>query len=157
MNEWAQLAGELLETRGWRVAVAESCTGGLVGHLITGVPGSSAYFLGGVIAYDNQVKTGLLGVRETSLIYWGAVSSQVAAEMASGVRGLLGAGIGLSVTGIAGPGGGSPGKPVGLTYLGIATRDEVRVWRHVWQGSREENKSASAEALLRHLYQFLSR
>lgn len=112
--------GEVLLQRGWTLAVAESCTGGGVGHRLTHTPGSSRYFLGGVIAYDNALKTRLLGVSSRTLATHGAVSSQCAHEMAAGVRRATGARLGLSVTGVAGPGGGTAQKPVGLVFVGIA-------------------------------------
>lgn len=149
------LIGARLRARGWRLAVAESCTGGLLGHRLTEVAGSSDYFLGGVIAYANAVKTALLGVRPETLETWGAVSPQTALEMAEGVRQLTGATVGLSATGIAGPGGGTPLKPVGLVYLGLAAPGERRVWRHVWSGDRTANKAASAQAALEQLAAFL--
>ena len=105
------LAGKLLRQRCWQLAVAESCTGGLVGHLLTNVPGSSDYFLGGVISYANEAKLSLLGVHLETLETFGAVSRQTVLEMAGGVRHLLSADVGLSVSGIAGPGGGTPVNP----------------------------------------------
>lgn len=145
----------LLKALGWRVAVAESCTGGLLGHEITQVSGSSAYFLGGIIAYADEIKVALLGVSEASLMRWGAVSAQVALEMAAGARRRTGAEVGLSITGIAGPTGGTVEKPVGLTYIGLAAPRERRAWRHVWKGDRVANKQASARAALTHLLHYL--
>ncbi|MEM9246138.1 MAG: competence/damage-inducible protein A, partial [Cyanobacteria bacterium P01_F01_bin.153] len=112
--------GQLLKQRGETVAVAESCTGGGVGQMLTTIPGSSAYFLGGIISYDNQVKAKCLGVSENTLTKVGAVSAEVAEQMAVGVQKSLDSTWGISVTGIAGPGGGSEDKPVGLVYVGIA-------------------------------------
>ncbi len=145
----------LLKARGWRLAVAESCTAGLLGHEITQVSGSSAYFWGGVIAYADEIKMGLLDVSETSLIRWGAVSAQVALEMATGVCRCTGAEVGLSITGIAGPTGGTAQKPVGLTYVGLAVPQERWAWRHVWDGDRSENKRVSVQAALAHLLRYL--
>ena len=157
MREAALLAPWLRE-RNWHLAVAESCTGGLLGHWITSVPGSSAYFLGGVLAYANEMKRRLLGVKPASLARWGAVSAQVALEMAVGVCARTGAEVGVSVTGIAGPGGGSAEKPVGLVYIGAAWPTERRVWRHLWlDGGRRENKENSAQAALLHLQACLAR
>lgn len=116
----AEVVGKLLRQRGETVSVAESCTGGKLGALFTDVPGSSDYFWGGIIAYDNRVKTQLLAVETDVLEYCGAVSALVAEQMALGVKRLLGTDWGLSITGIAGPGGGDTDKPVGLVYLGIA-------------------------------------
>ncbi len=116
---WSGL-GRLLRERGLTLATAESCTGGLVGSLVTDVPGSSHYYCGGVVAYSNEVKVRLLGVRRATLKRYGAVSAQTATEMAEGVRNRTGADIGVAVTGIAGPGGGTRKKPVGLVYIAIA-------------------------------------
>lgn len=141
--------GALLRARGWRIATAESCTGGLIAHRLTNVPGSSDYVQGGVVAYANAVKQSLLHVRQGTLIAYGAVSEPVAAEMAVGARDLFGVEVTLSVTGIAGPGGGTPEKPVGLTFIGLAGPEgRLEVRRHIWDGDREAIKNASAEAAL---------
>lgn len=154
-NALSAEVGRHLRQRGWTLAVAESCTGGLLGHLITATPGSSDYFLGGVIAYANEVKQNLLGVRAETLQTHGAVSRETAIEMARGVRDLLHADVALAITGIAGPGGGTAEKPVGLVYIAIALPEGESCERHVWPGDREENKYRSANAalelLLRHL------
>ncbi|MBZ0282982.1 MAG: CinA family protein [Anaerolineae bacterium] len=148
--------GDLLRARGWTVGTAESCTGGLIMHLLTNVAGSSAYVLGGVVAYSNAVKQSLLRVRQGTLIAYGAVSEAVAAEMATGARTLLNVDVAVSVTGIAGPGGGTAEKPVGLTYVGLAGPNNLLVVRrHIWNSDREGNKTASAEAALRLLYDVL--
>jgi PncC family amidohydrolase len=133
---------------GLTVATAESCTGGLVGHAITGVSGSSGYFLGAIVAYADEVKIGLLRVPVGVLSAHGAVSAQVAVAMASGARSAIGADLAVSVTGIAGPEGGTPAKPVGLTYVAVAGPDGADVRRHVWDGDREANKLESAAAAL---------
>jgi PncC family amidohydrolase len=146
---------QLLIMRDWRLAVAESATGGLLGHIITQVPGSSAYFWGGVIAYANDIKTGLIHVQESSIIKWGAVSSYVALEMAQGICRAAKTEVGLSITGIAGPGGATPVKPVGLYFLGLALPGELRVWRHVFDGSRLENNIHAAQTALEHLLEML--
>jgi nicotinamide-nucleotide amidase len=140
--------GDLLRERGWTLAVSESCTGGLVGHRITNVPGSSDYYRGSITAYANAVKAQLLDVPQSTLEAHGAVSAETARAMARGVRRVFDADVGLSVTGIAGPGGGTPEKPVGLTYVGLSTPDGEVVERHVWPGDRVANKRASAEAVL---------
>jgi PncC family amidohydrolase len=134
--------------RGLTVAVAESCTGGLVADAITDIPGSSGYFAGGVVSYSNAAKEQLLGVAGDVLAAHGAVSAQVARAMAEGVRARFDAHLGMAVTGIAGPDGGSDAKPVGLTYVAVADRDGVDVRRHAWSGDRLANKSASAAATL---------
>jgi PncC family amidohydrolase len=149
------LAGELLRKRGWRLGVAESCTGGLVGHRLTNVPGSSDYFWGGAIAYANEAKQRQLGVRLDTLATFGAVSSQTALEMARGIRQALSLDIGLSVTGVAGPGGGTLEKPVGLTWIGLSAPDDEITWQHTWHGGRIFNKQHSAQAALQHLVDFL--
>jgi PncC family amidohydrolase len=141
--------GAALSQRGWTVCAAESCTGGLVLHRLTNIAGSSAYVLGGVVTYSNEAKQKLIGVREATLVAYGAVSEQTAAEMADGVRALFDADIAVSITGIAGPGGGTPEKPVGLTYIGLVRRGQPpQVQRHVWQGDRIAIKDASASAAL---------
>ena len=141
--------GEVLKARGWTVCAAESCTGGLVMHRLTNVAGSSAYVLGGIVSYSNEAKQKLLGVREETLITYGAVSEQTAVEMVTGVQGLFDAEIAVSITGIAGPGGGTPDKPVGLTYIGLLRRNSApQVRRHIWRGDREAVKAASANAVL---------
>ncbi len=136
-----------LNDRGATLAVAESCTGGLIGHLITNLPGSSRCFLGGVLAYANAAKTTLLGVPEALIRDPGAVSAEVALAMAEGVRERLNADLGLAVTGIAGPGGGSEAKPVGLVYLALVDRKGRALSRSfIWTGDRESIKAQSAQA-----------
>jgi PncC family amidohydrolase len=145
------LAARLQErclARGLRLATVESCTGGLVGHLITETPGSSAYYLGGFVTYSDHLKRDLVGVSEEILAAHGAVSAQAALAMAVGGRSRTGADVAAAVTGIAGPYGGSPQKPVGLTYVAVADAGGTEVRRHVWSGSRADNKRASAGALL---------
>ena len=147
--------GNYLRQKQMKLTLAESCTGGLVGHRITNIPGSSDYYLGGVIAYANEVKAGLLGVHWETLQQYGAVSREVALEMARGVRQVLPAQVGLSVTGIAGPGGATPGKPVGLTWLGLSAPADEQAWQFIWQGDRLQNKERSAEAALQLLVNYL--
>ena len=145
--EW-QL-GETLRARGWTLCAAESCTGGLVLHRLTNVPGSSAWVMGGVVAYDNRIKQAVLGVCEATLLAHGAVSEETAREMALGARRLLGTELALSVTGIAGPGGGTAGKPVGLTWMALAgPGDLLRSEQRVHSGGRLDIKRASADAAL---------
>ena len=140
--------GRLLLQRGWTIATAESCTGGLIGHLITEVSGSSGYYVGGVIAYANEIKAGMLRVAPDDLARYGAVSAPVARAMAKSVRELLGTQIGLSATGIAGPTGGTPDKPVGTVFLGLSSPLGEVVEQHVWPYEREMNKLASARRSL---------
>ena len=130
------------------VAAAESCTGGLVGHVLTEVPGSSGYFSGGAIAYSDEVKRSLLGVASSTIERHGAVSAQVAVAMAEGARRAFGSAVGVAVTGIAGPSGGTASKPVGLTYVAVADADGHDVRRFTWSGDRAENKRASAAAAI---------
>ena len=157
MNDRAQChIGSLLRRRGQTVATAESCTGGLIGSLLTDVSGSSDYYLGGVIAYANEVKQHLLGVDATTLAAVGAVSEQVALAMARGVRHLLGADYGLSTTGIAGPTGGTPDKPVGLVYIALVGPDVERCERHIWDRDRLGNKLLSARRAIQMLLEHLS-
>lgn len=133
---------------GATVALAESCTGGLVAAALTDVAGSSRYFLGGVVSYADAAKRDLLGVDPALLAAHGAVSAQVARAMAESARARLAATIGASVTGIAGPDGGSAGKPVGLTYVGVADERGADVRRYVWSGDRAANRNESAVAVL---------
>ena len=148
--------GALLSQRGWTLAVAESCTGGLVGHRITNVSGSSAYFEGGVISYSNEAKEHVLGVPLETLVDHGAVSKETALAMARGVRRVLGTDLAVSVTGIAGPGGGTTEKPVGLVYIALAAEGAELCDKHVWQGDRAANKEQSAEAALKLILRYLT-
>ena len=147
--------GKLLVERGLTLALAESCTGGLIGHRITNVPGSSEYFMGGVVAYSYEAKERVLDVRHDTLYDYGAVSEETALEMARGARRLLMTDVALAVTGIAGPGGGIPGKPVGLVYVALSARDWERCERYVWPHDRAGNKAASADAALTLLLAYL--
>jgi nicotinamide-nucleotide amidase len=144
----ASQVGERCSARQLRIATVESCTGGLVGHLITEVPGSSAYYVGGFVTYSDELKREAVGVPHDVLAAHGAVSAQVAMAMAGGGRARTGADLAVAVTGIAGPDGGSPAKPVGLTYIAVADAIGVAVRRHLWQGDRSENKRLSAAAAL---------
>lgn len=154
-NSLEVIVGRLLEQRGVTLAVAESCTGGLVGHRITNIPGSSAYYEGSITAYSYDIKELILHVRHDTLYHYGAVSEQTAREMACGVRRAFCTDIGLAVTGIAGPGGSTPEKPVGLVYVALAASDGEWVEQHVWSGNRRENKEHSAEAALDLLRRYL--
>ena len=153
----AQTIGKLLLARGLTLVTAESCTGGLVGHWITNIPGSSAYYLGGVVSYSNGLKTGIVGVNPNTIEEHGAVSEQTALEMAVGVRKKLGADIGVSVTGIAGPGGATESKPVGLTWIGLSGHTGDICRRYIWDRDRIGNKDESARAVLRLLVEYLER
>jgi PncC family amidohydrolase len=147
--------GTLLIEQDLSLVTAESCTGGLMAHRITNVSGSSAYYLGGFVAYAYEAKEILLGVEHETLVTHGAVSVETAQEMARGVRQRLGADVGISITGIAGPAGGMPEKPVGLTYIALSAEDAELCERHVWQGDRLANKEQSVEAALRLLLTYL--
>jgi nicotinamide-nucleotide amidase len=150
-----ELVGRLLTARGLSLAVAESCTGGLIGHRLTGVPGSSDYFLGGVVSYSNEAKRDLLRVPATVLERMGAVSPETARDMARGVREVFHSAVGLAVTGIAGPGGGSIAKPVGTVYVGLATDAGEDVWHYQFHGNREEIKTLTAQTALDRLRRML--
>lgn len=147
--------GDLLRERGWQLAVAESCTGGLIGHMLTNVPGASTYFLGGVIAYAYHAKVRQLDVSWATLEEHGAVSEEVVMQMADGVRHALGADVSLAVSGIAGPTGATPEKPVGTAWLGLSTRDGTQAKGIQTRGSRGKNKAAFADAALKYLLEYL--
>ena len=134
--------------RGLTIATAESCTGGLIAHLITEVPGSSACLVGGVVAYADRAKVAMLGVDPALIAAHGSVSEPVAAAMADGTRSRLAVDIAVAVTGIAGPDGGTRAKPVGLTFIAVAARDGVEVRRCAWDGDRSANKVSSARTAL---------
>jgi len=138
-----------------KLALAESCTGGLIAHRVTNVPGSSNAFLAGIAAYSNAAKTDLLGVPEELIRKHGAVSPEVAEAMAEGAAARTGADIAVGVTGIAGPGGGTAEKPVGLVYVGLKTPDGVSSTRHIFGGSRQEIKQRSANAALNLIRMYL--
>jgi PncC family amidohydrolase len=159
--------GTLMVAQGLTLVTAESCTAGLVAHRITNVPGSSAYYLGGFVAYANEVKESHLGVRHETLVTHGAVSEETALEMARGARQRMGSDVAVSVTGIAGPDGGTVEKPVGLVYIALSAADRERCECHVWdrdrdardecrdRGDRLVNKEQSAEAVLLLLLAYL--
>jgi PncC family amidohydrolase len=150
LDKAARRLGRALVERGWQMASAESCTGGLVGHAITQVPRSSDHYLGGIISYSNAAKDDLLGVPGDLIDRVGAVSAEVAEAMTVGVLARFPvARVAVAVTGIAGPDGGSDEKPVGLTYVAAAVRDgSAVVERHTWPHDRAGNKRASALAAL---------
>lgn len=155
LTDFATRLQELAIARGLSVGTAESCTGGLIGHSITAVAGSSAYYRGGIVSYADEVKTALLGVSAGTLEHHGAVSAQVAVAMAENVRQRVGSDYGVAVTGVAGPDGGTEAKPVGLTYVATAGPRGHQVRRHVWEGDRAANKVKSAAAALRLLLDVL--
>ena len=147
--------GSLLRAGGRKLATAESCSGGLIGHRLTNIPGSSDYYLGGIIAYAYEIKVALLGVSWDTLNQFGAVSRETVLEMARGARKALCADIAVSVSGIAGPGGGLPGKPVGTTWLGLSAADGEWAQVFCFPGQREQNKAFAAEAALRLVVDYL--
>jgi PncC family amidohydrolase len=146
---------EYMHARKLTLATAESCTGGLVSDRITNVSGSSEYFPGGVIAYSNEVKASLLGVPWDTLNMYGAVSEETVIEMARGVRKLFRADIGISVSGIAGPLGDTPDKPLGTTWFGLAVSHSVWARHFIWDGDRLQNKQLSSEAALQFILDYL--
>jgi PncC family amidohydrolase len=152
IREYQAKTGKLLT-----IGTVESATGGRIADRITNVPGSSDYFKGSIVAYSNEVKIALLGVKRKTLENYGAVSEQTALEMAQGGRKLLDVDICISDTGIAGPSGATPKKPVGLFYLGLAARDVNLSQKHALPGNREGNKRDAAEATLSMLKQYLVR
>lgn len=142
------LMGNLLKKNHLTIAAAESCTGGLVTSRLTDVPGSSEYVLGSIVSYSNEVKEKLVGVRHETLVAHGAVSRETAQEMAEGVRKAIGTDIGIATTGIAGPGGGTEEKPVGLVYTAVATPEHTIVCEAHLSGTREEIKRQASETVL---------
>jgi len=155
MTSLEQELGNLLRHKGLTLGVVESATGGLISHRITNVPGSSDYYKGSVTAYSNEAKIKIVGVKEDTINQYGAVSHQVAEEMAQGGRKVLAADICLADTGIAGPTGATPGKPVGLFYIGLSHQAGTYSRKHNFQGNREQNKRDAAEAALGWLREYL--
>ena len=148
--------GDLLRQKGLTLGVVESATGGLISHLITNVPGSSDYYKGSITAYNNEVKINVVEVKEDTIKKYGAVSHQVAQEMARGGRKTLAVDICLVDTGIAGPSGATPDKPVGLFYIGLSHQAGTYSRKHLFHGDREQNKQDAAEAALAWLKEYLS-
>ncbi len=147
--------GNLLRAHGLKLATAESCTGGLIANRITDIPGSSDYFLGGIVAYAYEAKVALLDVSWDTLRAYGAVSRETVLEMARGARKALAADLAISVSGIAGPGGGLPNKPVGATWFALASLDGEWTYLHQFQGNRLQNKSLAADAAFKILIDHL--
>jgi PncC family amidohydrolase len=163
MNRKENLVSNLLEeilrnhmrVRGLKLATAESCTGGLVSDRITNVSGSSEYFPGGIVSYSNEAKASLLGVSWHTLNQYGAVSEETVLEMARGAKKLFGTDIAVSVSGVAGPTGGTLEKPVGTTWFGLATNDGEWSRHFIWDGDRKKNKHYSSEAALQLVIDYL--
>ncbi len=147
--------GDLLKNRKWTLAVAESCTGGLIAHRTTAIPGASAYFERGIVSYSNRAKVELLGVPQEVLDEHGAVSRQTAKAMCEGVSRNSGTEVGLSTTGIAGPGGGSPGKPVGTVYIGLHAPEKTLVQHFTFSGDRRTVKNKTADEAFDMLHDYL--
>ncbi len=145
--------GELLTKNSLTLATAESCTGGLLGSTITDIPGASKYYLGGVIAYSNEIKLKLLNVSKDAIEIYGAVSERCAKEMAMGVARLFSADMAISTTGIAGPDGGMRNKPVGTVFIGIYLNEDTKVHKHIFTGTRREIKEKIVEGAINHALQ----
>jgi len=143
--------GEVLTRNSFSIATAESCTGGLLAHILTSVSGSSNYYVGGIVAYSNRIKEKFLGVRPETLEQHGAVSSQTAQEMAIGIREKFKTDIGLSTTGIAGPTGGTPAKQVGLVWIGLSFKGKTTTIKCQFDGEREQVKTRSVQNILQAL------
>ena len=156
-NKLLEKISNILKIKDLKIAIAESCTGGLISHFFTNISGSSDYFERGIVSYSNESKIELLGVSEDILNKYGAVSSQVAKEMAEGVRCKSNVDIGLSTTGIAGPTGGTKDKPVGLVYIAVSSKDESLVNKFQFSGSRLENKDNTLNAALIMLLEFIQK
>ena len=149
------LIGDLLRERKLTLTTAESCTGGLIANRITDISGSSEYFRGGIVAYAYEAKVALLDVSWDTLRIYGAVSEETVIEMARGARIALGADIAVSVSGIAGPGGGMPDKPVGTTWIGLSTTAGDWARKFIWEGDRLQNKALSADAAFQFVLDYL--
>ena len=154
-NMLEELLREYMHARGLTLATAESCTGGLVSDRITNISGSSEYFPGGIVAYSYEAKASLLGVSWDTLNLHGAVSEETVLEMARGARKLFNADIGISVSGIAGPTGGTPEKPVGTTWFGLVTDTGEWARHFIWDGDRLHNKHLSSEAAIQFVVDYL--
>lgn len=147
--------GRLLKKSGMRLAIAESCTGGLISHRITNVPGSSEYYVGSIVAYSYDAKIDLLKVPWDILEKYGAVSQKTVLEMAQNIRKILNADVSLSISGIAGPSGGTNEKPVGLVWIGLSSIKVEKAWRYIFNGERLQIKEQAAETALKLLVKFL--
>ncbi|MBA7624012.1 Nicotinamide-nucleotide amidohydrolase PncC [subsurface metagenome] len=155
MTSLEQEVGNLLRQKGLTLGIVESATGGLISHRITNVAGSSDYYKGSVTAYSNEVKIKIVGVKEDTINKYGAVSPEVAEEMAQGGRKILASDVCLADTGIAGPTGATPGKPIGLFYIGLSHQAGAYSRKRNFQGNREQNKLDAAEAALDWLKEYL--
>lgn len=156
MNPMEELVGSLLTAQHKTIACAESCTGGLLTSRLTDIPGSSAYVMGSVVSYTNGIKERLVGVNPATIAAHTEISAETAGEMAEGIRRVIGTDLGVGITGIAGPGGGTAEKPVGLVYIAVTGCKGTKVQEHHFQGQRGEIKQKSAEAALQMIYEYLS-
>ena len=154
MNELEQISNLMTKNK-LTIAVAESCTGGLICHMLTNIPGSSNFFKAGIISYSNSAKMQFLNVEKITLEKYGAVSSQTAEEMAQGIRIKANVDVGLSTTGIAGPGGGTQKKPIGLVYIALSTKEGMAVHKQNFTGTRLENKKSTCKKAFKMLLQYL--
>jgi PncC family amidohydrolase len=154
-NSLEKAIGNLLRQKGWTLSIAESCTGGLVCDRITDVSGSSDYFMGGMVTYSNKSKSKHLGVPSKDIKRYGAVSPQVARNMAQGVRRAFHTSFGLSTTGVAGPTGGTKRSPIGRVFIGLAVGRKVLVKKLDLKGSRREIKEKAAEKTLHFFHEIL--
>lgn len=152
----AARVADVLIQRGLTLSTAESITGGLIGSLLTDIPGSSGFFMGGIITYSNESKVRLLGVRPETLSAHGAVSAETALEMARGTRDCFATDLGVSVTGIAGPTGATPGKSIGTTYIAVASERDETYRLFTWEGDRLANKQSTADAAMEMVLSVLS-
>lgn len=141
----------LLKVNGLKIATAESCTGGLLGGALTSMSGSSKFFELGLITYSNDAKIKLLGVKDSTIKQYGAVSENTAKEMAVNIKNIAGTHIGVSITGIAGPDGGSKEKPVGLVYIGVAVENNTYIYKHLFEGDRASIREQSVLSALEHV------
>ena len=155
MNNPAAEIIDIMRKKKLTLGTVESASGGLIAHLITNIPGSSDVFQGSIVSYSNEIKMKIVGVKKETLQQYGAVSSQVARAMAKGGRKVLGVDICVADTGIAGPGGAAPGKPVGLFYLGLSHQDGTFNRKYLFKGSREDNKQQAAQAVLMWVREYL--
>ncbi len=151
----SQAVGEILIKQGKQIATAESCTGGYIAHLITSISGASAYFPGGVVSYSYEMKEKMLGVRAETLAQFGAVSEEVVREMSLGALDAFGADVALSISGIAGPNGGTPDKPVGTVWMAVSSRDRTVVQKHLFGRDRLKNIQMTGTYALNLVRKFL--
>lgn len=156
MKRLENTVGQLLAAQQQTIACAESCTGGLLTSRLTDVPGSSAYVMGSVVSYTNPVKERIVGVKQATIAAHTEVSAETAGEMAEGIRQLIGTDLGVGITGLAGPGGGSKERPVGLVYIAVAGRWGTKVRENHFHGNRVEIKQQSAEMALHMIVEYLS-